>query len=267
MKYINSDKLETFDINTSNTYIVMDFDKTITTGNSLDSWAVAGNLLNEDLKNDMEKLYEKYRPIEIDYTITVEEKRKAMIEWYESCMNLYPKYNLTQNKMIESVVKNIKDKKLVFRNGVEEFFIKAKTKNIPIIILSAGIGNVIKEALKQYNCYFNNIYIIGNFIEFDQSGNIKKFDNYKILHTLNKNMKEKLQKEEIEKTKNKKYKILIGDLKEDENMVDKNEWNSTIKIGILNDKMKNALEVYKNTFDVVLTDENACFQEIEKILN
>ena len=31
--------------------------------------------------------------------------------------------------------------------------------------------------------------------------------------------------------------------------------------------MKNALEVYKNTFDVVLTDENACFQEIEKILN
>ena len=49
-------------------------------------------------------------------------------------------------------------------------------------------------------------------------------------------------------------------------MVNKNEWNSTLKIGILNDKTENVLEIYNNTFDVVLTDEDACFQTIKKYL-
>ena len=50
MKYINTSKLEKLKITNENTYIVMDFDKTITTGESLDSWAIAAKLLGEDIK-------------------------------------------------------------------------------------------------------------------------------------------------------------------------------------------------------------------------
>ena len=60
MIYINSNKLQTLDINKYNTYIISDFDKTITSDNSLDSWAIAGNLLSDKFKDEMQKLYEKY---------------------------------------------------------------------------------------------------------------------------------------------------------------------------------------------------------------
>ena len=211
----------------------------------------------------MDILYKKYRPIELNYEILYKEKEKAMIEWYRSCMSLYTKYNLTKEKLINSV----QGEGLTFRKGVKELLEKAYKENIPIIILSAGIGNVIKEFLVQQNCYFGNIYIISNFIDFDENGKAKKFDNSIMIHTLNKSMRGKLPKEQLEKIKDRKYKILIGDLKEDENMVDKEEWSTTLKIGMLNNNTKEILKVYKETFDIVLTEKDANFKEILRFFN
>ena len=262
MKYINTKKLENLKINKENTYIVIDFDKTITSYNSDDSWGIAKGQLGEEISEKMNKLHDKYRPIELDYTIPLKEKTEAMVKWYESCMALYHKYNLTQDKLIESVKKG----NLIFRQGAKDFLNKANKEKIPIIIMSAGIANVIKEFLILQNCYFENIYIIGNFIEFDKDGLAKEFDNSLMIHTLNKSIKGKLSKEQIEKLKNRKYKILIGDLKEDEDMIDKSEWDTTLKIGILDNQNDILLKVYNDAFDIVLTEKDACFKEVEKIL-
>ena len=262
MKYINTDKLKKLNINSENTYIIMDFDKTITSNESKDSWAITGSLLGEKLKQEMGILYNKYRPIEIDYTIDIEEKTKAMIEWYESCMSLYTKYNLTKDKLVKSV----EEGKIIFRKGAKEFLINTYNKNIPVIILSAGIGNVIEEFLKQEDCFFENIYIIGNFIEFDENGNSEKFDNKKMIHTLNKTMTGKIPKEQQEKIRNREYKVLIGDLIEDTNMISKNEWDTTLKVGILNNKIEELIKFYNKAFDIVLTGEDATFDIFNKII-
>ena len=41
-----------------------------------------------------------------------------------------------------------------------------KEKNVPVIIVSAGIKNVIEEFLITEKCYFDNIYILSNLIKF-----------------------------------------------------------------------------------------------------
>ena len=69
MKYVNSNKLEKLKINSENTYLVIDFDKTITTEESRDSWDIAREFLGKEIKEEMELLYKKYRPIEINYTV------------------------------------------------------------------------------------------------------------------------------------------------------------------------------------------------------
>lgn len=262
MKYINSKKLEELKINKRNVYYVIDFDKTITTNESDDSWGVSGKLLGQEFEKEINQLYKKYRPIELDYKITIQEKEKAMIEWYEKCMNLYFKYNLTKEKLIKSV----HNSNLEFRDGVKEFFYNSFQENIPIIILSAGIGNVIEEFLKEESCYFNNINIISNFMEFDEKGQVKKFDNSKIIHTLNKSLIRKVKKELLEKIKNKTYKILIGDLKEDEKMIEEAEWDTTLKIGILDNNTLDVLNIYKEAFDIVLTGKDATFDIFKEIV-
>lgn len=253
MEYINTDKLEKLNITKDNVCIVLDFDKTITSAKSLDSWAASGILLEEAYNTEMDKLFKKYRPIELNYKITEHEKEKAMVEWYGKCMDLYYKYHLTKEKLEKSV--NIANLKL--REGAKEFLQKLKEENVPIIILSAGIGNVIKQFLQENNCYSNNMCIISNFLEFDENGNVKKFDNRKMIHTLNKTMKKQL---------NRPYKILVGDMKEDERMVDSKEWDTTLKIGILENETPDILEVYRRSFDVVLTEEDATFYYLDRII-
>lgn len=227
MIYINKKKIENIKLNKSNFYVAIDFDRTITSFESDDSWFACSNMLEQEFQNEIDDLYKKYRPIEIEYNISYEEKFKAMEEWYRKCMNLYIKYHLTKEQLQES----LKRSKLVFRDGAKEFLEEMKKDDIPVVIVSAGIGNVIETFLKENNCYFDNMYLISNFINFDKAGVAKEnFDN--IIHTLNKTIEGHITKEFTDKIKNKKYRLLFGDLIEDKCMVPKNEWNQTISVRI-----------------------------------
>ena len=258
MKYINTNKINQLEINKDNVCVVLDFDRTITSEESTDSWDASGRILGKEFKEEMQKYYEKYRPIELDYTMSEYNKERHMEDWYSECMNLYYIYKLTKEKM----EKSIKESNLIFQKGAKEFIQKLIKLDIPTIILSAGIGNTIKQFLKENECLSENIYIISNFIKFDNKGNMKKFDD-NIIHSMNKTMKGKLPSKFRKLVKERKYRILVGDIIEDIKMVEKKEWRNTLKIGFLNNKEEN-LEKYKINFDIVLTKEDATFETIDK---
>lgn len=266
MKYINKEKLEKIQLNKSNFYVAIDFDKTITSSKGDDSWAASGIKLGEDFNKELNKLYQVYGPIELDYRISFEEKNKAMIEWYYTCMELYYKYHLTQSGLKES----IDSSNIVFRDGAKEFLCNMSKNNIPVIILSAGIGNVIEEFLRKNKCLFKNMYIISNFIPFDENGNAKEYSG-ELIHSLNKTMVGHLNSNITELIRNREYRLLFGDLIEDKNMVPKNEWDKTITVGFLDKNEDNNFEIYKQNFDIVLTDNDASFkiatQDILKGMN
>ena len=137
--------------------------------------------------------------------------------------------------------------------------------DIPVIILSAGIGNVIEKFLRDNKCYYKNMLIISNFIVFDEDGNMKKFDN-DMIHSLNKNIKGKIPHEFEEKIRKRTQRLVLGDLIEDKNMVDVKEGKEIISVGFLNKNIAENLKIYKEKFDIVLTNEDANFDVVEKIL-
>ncbi len=261
MRYVNNNKINKLNLNKDNTYIVIDFDKTITSYDSSDSWDAVANpkFVGQGIRSDMDKLYKKYRPIEMDYTITKQEKLKQMEIWYSECMDLYYKYNLTK----EQIKNSIQASDIKFRKGAKDLLIFAHKSKIPVIILSAGIGNSIEQFLEDNNCLFKDtMYIISNFIEFDDNGKVTKFDDSKMIHTLNKTMRGHLSDEFIEKVKNRKYKILIGDLIEDIKMVDEKENDTTLRIGILTKEMESEenLKLYNERFDIVITEDEDIYK-------
>lgn len=261
MKYINEEKIRKIKLEKGNMYVAIDFDKTITSSESEDSWGAAGLLLGDEFIEKLNILYKKYGPIEFDYKITFEEKNLAMEIWYQTCMDLYYEYRLTKEKMEEGVEKS----NFILRKGVKEFLKEMNENKVPVIILSAGIGNVIEKFLKDNNCYFENIIIISNFIKFDTNGNMKKFQD-KMIHSLNKNIEGKLPDNWKKIIDSKKYKLLIGDTIEDKKMVPEKEWKNTISVGFLNSKIEENIEFYKKSFDIVLTDKEANFDEVHCIL-
>lgn len=262
MRYTNHEKLKKIQLDQTNYYIVLDFDKTLTSTESLDSWMAVLDfeIYGETCRKEMEKINAKYAPIEIDYTLTKEEKEKYMTEWYAKSMDFLYEYQLTYTNLKKALQK----KPLKFRKGAKEFLQKSQQNNIPVIILSAGIGNVIQEFLEEQNCYSSNIYIISNFIEFEKD-KMQKF-NKTLIHSMNKNLKGRLPQAIQETIAKKDYAILCGDLIEDIQMLPKEKQQNTMMIGFLNDNLEQNWDHYKENYDIVLTEEDANFQEVEKII-
>lgn len=262
MIYINKEKLNNIHLKDDNFYVILDFDETITTSDSLNSWSILENtnFINPDLKKESSKLVEKYYPIELDFTLDDASKSIYLEEWYYKNMDLLYKYQLT-NDILVNCVKYSNNK---FRNGFKSFLNTLYDKNIPVIILSAGIGNVIVELLKLNNCFYNNIYIISNFIKFDNTMTMLPF-NDKIIHTSNKDIN-LLPINVANKIKDKNYILLFGNLIEDLNMVNKEDLSKTISFGFLEKNVDMNINRYRNSYDVVLTD-NSSFDDVEGILS
>ena len=93
MVYYNTDKLKKTKLTNHNYYILLDFDKTITSKESLDSWMalVDIEIYGETCQKEMETLNAYYAPIEFDYTIEKKKKEQYIEQWYQKSMDLKKK--------------------------------------------------------------------------------------------------------------------------------------------------------------------------------
>ena len=253
----NKEKLEKFK-KLSDFCVITDFDRTLTTKDSEPSMGIVPKYIGGECLEERTKIFNYYRPLELDYTIDEKEKEKIMREWANKSFSLLSKY-LTQ----DIIYKALENANMHFRKGAKEFLIKMKNMNIPVIMMSSGVGNIIEAFLEKEECMLDNIKIVSNFFEFENTK--ANIDLNNIMATLNKEYKRipKDVREEIDKKENV---LLFGDLIEDIKMANKEKLSKTITFGFLDANVKQNLEAYKNNFDIVLTDDNN-FNDIIKILN
>ena len=234
-------------------YILTDFDKTITSGNSITSWGVLeeSTHMPQEYKLEKDILAKYYGPIENDETINFNAKKEAMNEWWTKHLNLFIKYQVS-----EEIIKkeSINHHTMTLRKGAKEFLEKLNKDNIPVIIISAGIGNFIESFLKAHNCYYDNIHIISNFITFENG--IATGIKSNLIHSQNKN--EISMSQEIKNyISTRSNTIILGDNTGDAYMSpDKN----ALRIGFLEEKLSENKKHYEEKFDIVCI--NSDFNEI-----
>lgn len=262
MIYLNKEALNKINkITKDNVYILADFDRTITLGSSNTSWSILAksDMVPKEYVIERQKLYDIYRPIEINEQLPYETKNKLMIEWWTKHIELFIKYELKE-EVVNYAAKNLRV--MAFRDGAEEFLKDMYEKNIPIIIISAGIGNFIEQFLIKNNCYYQNIHIVSNFIKFADGKAVGMADN--IIHSLNKN-EVALSNSIKDLLINRPNIVLLGDGLADTLMVSKEKGEKALKIGFLEENVKENLEIYRKSFDIVCTD-NTSFKELKRKL-
>lgn len=242
-------------LNLNRLYIIADFDHTITTKDSQNCWGILSEIPNisKDYIKESKENNDYYFPIEQDDRVDYQTKNEIMRNWYENHVDLLVKYNLK-----ETDLNNISmDKSIVLRDGVIEFLKFSNKYNIPVIIISAGISNIIEGALKKQNCLFSNVYILSNIFKF-KDGKLKSLRN-KIIHSLNKDKLDVPPKiKDILKGKDEV--ILLGDNIGDTLMTIK-ENKKSLKIGFLNYDDNDKLNNFKKYFDIVY-NKDASFLEV-----
>ena len=243
-------------------YVLTDFDRTITLGNSDSSWSILSksNMVPAEYIEERQKLFDYYRPFEIDETLDYDTKSKLMVDWWNKHIGLFVKYRLSE-EVINNATKNLKV--MSFRDGAREFLKNMKDRNIPVIIISAGIGNFIEQFLIKNNCNFDNIYIVSNFLKFENGIATGVSDN--VIHSLNKN-EVSLPNNVKELIANRNNIILLGDSTSDIRMAREEMRKQALKIGFLEENVDENKLYYQEQFDVVCTDNttyNELFQKLQ----
>ena len=130
-------------------------------------------------------------------------------------------------------------------------------KNIPIIVISAGVGNIIEQFLIKNNCNYPNIYICSNFLEYE-NGIVKSVRDNNLIHPLNKN--EVFLPENIKsKIENRSNILLLGNSVSDIKMAEGNK--NVFKLGFLDENIEERLTSFKEHYDIVCTN-NTGYDEI-----
>lgn len=250
--------------NLDNLYVVADFDRTITAGSSLTSWSVLAdtNLVPEEYSIERHRLYEIYRPIEVNTSLPFKYRMKMMDEWFRAHIQLFVTYKMTE----EAFEKAATDLRVMeFRTGAQEFLKFLYENHIPLIIISAGIGNFIEAFLKNYDCYFDNIYVSSNKVLFENGIAVGVGEN--VIHSFNKN-EVSLPPKVKDKLKGRNQVLLLGDQTSDLNMVNKSLHDSVITIGFEPDDPNdpcNSLEDFQAGFDIVC-EPHENYIDLKKIL-
>lgn len=242
-------------------HILADFDRTLTCAfvSGQQSPTVIAQIRNDNYLSSSyvtasHALFDKYAPLEHDPKLNDEEKNAVMQEWWELHFKLLIESGLTRELMDKIVAKRT----LRLRSGTDMFLDWLKEKNIPLIIMSAAPGYMLKQYLKQENRLYKNIHVIANEMIFDESG---KFTGIAepIIHSLNKYeiiLKDFPIFKEVE---NRTNVLLLGDQTDDVGMITGFPYQTLLKIGFLNEKPgeedPERQEKYIQNYDIVLTGD------------
>ncbi|KAF3434414.1 hypothetical protein FNV43_RR25517 [Rhamnella rubrinervis] len=249
--------------------VIADFDATLTKywvngcrGQSSHGLLQQGNP-EYDLKR--QELFEYYHPLEFSPTISIEEKTKLMEEWWGKTHGLLIEGGLTY----DSIEKSVANSSIAFREGVIELFEFLEGKDIPILIFSAGLADIIEEVLRQkLHKSFKNVKIVSNRMVFDDNGHLLSFKG-KTIHSLNKNehaldmaapLHDRLGDIDQPTDDNASVKmrtnvLLLGDHIGDLRMSDGLNYETRISVGFLNDNIENSLDSYREAFDIVYLND------------
>ena len=252
MIYLSTDiNKKTKGWNKDNTYIVSDFDCTITKTESKNSWGMFNTIpgISKMYERERKAVYKEFSPYENDIDISDSKRSEYMNEWTKKHLELIIKYKISEEQVLKI---STNKENMEFRAGARDFLKKAAAEEIPIIFISAGIRNIIYNFLEEKNCLFENITLISNQLKY-KKGIINGISN-EMIHS---NNKSGIKFSDItnEKIKERENRILLGDALTDIKMINTEQREAALKIGFLRDPKM--LDEYMEVFDIVVTEESS----------
>lgn len=217
--------------------------------------AALGNstLLPKAYQEESQLLYDTYHPVELDFTMSPEDKAPFMLEWWKKSHEVFEKFRFKK----QDIAQVVKESKVHLRSGADSFFHMMEKNDVPLLIFSAGLGDLVTEVIHQQGSLSKNVTVVSNFMTFDEHGISTGFQ-LPVIHTFNKKLHSLKQGSYFEKFPQRTHAILLGDSLGDLTMVEGvDNLGLVLKIGFLNEKTSEALPKYMEGYDIVLVDDQS----------
>ena len=236
-----------------NLHVISDFDSTLSKSFSTDEKSnttfgkIQGSgLLGEDFERKSLELKDYYQPIEHSLDLAKEEKAVKMREWTVKAWDL-----IVESKLNRSLIDEINEKdKIEMRLGALDFVKEVATRDVPFLIYSGGIKEIIAGTLTESS----SMAVLSNYFIFDDQGEISGWIP-KLIDSSAKTGEYIKLFAHYEKIKSKDHVLVLGDLVEDLRVLEGLDHEVELKIGFLNRNIEENLDVFKQNFDVVITND------------
>ncbi|XP_052737924.1 7-methylguanosine phosphate-specific 5'-nucleotidase isoform X2 [Bicyclus anynana] len=206
----------------------------------------------QDYKDEELRLADIYKPIEVDSTMSIEDKTKHMVVWYLAAHELLKGVRFPRKELIEVSQKMTE----CFRTGVKDLISWSERQQVPVLVFSAGLGECVVAALTAANYMLPHVKVVSNFLALDENDTVIGIKG-DVIHTYNKNEAAIKDTEYYTMVKERNNVLLMGDNIGDAGMAEGMEHCDVIvKIGFLGRNTEANLQSYMDKFDVVLVNEH-----------
>ncbi|XP_031723674.1 cytosolic 5'-nucleotidase 3 isoform X1 [Anarrhichthys ocellatus] len=238
--------------------VISDFDMTLTRfayngkrcptcHNILDN----SKLISNDCKEELKELLNTYYPIEIDSSRSIADKLPLMVEWWTKAHELLVQQEIKKDLLAIAV----RESNAMLRDGYQLLFDHLYEHSIPLLIFSAGIGDILEEVIRQMGVYHPNVKVFSNYMDFDESGVLRAFKG-ELIHIYNKREGALLNTGHFQELRTRPNVLLLGDSLGDLTMADGvQDMENILKIGFLNDKVDERKQSYLDSYDIVLVKD------------
>ncbi|KAL0078172.1 pyrimidine 5'-nucleotidase [Phycomyces blakesleeanus] len=211
--------------------------------------------ISPEFKAATKKIYNTYYPIEINRSMTHEEKVPFMIEWWETAHKLIIDQKITKYDITDMV----QEARLELRPVLKEVLDRCAASKIPFLVFSAGIGNIIEDVLVHAGLYFKNMHIVSNMMEFNsdvgKGGGVCVGFREPLIHVFNKSEFQLETTDYYSQIENRQNVILVGDSLGDLQMSKGVRHEMCLNIGFLNHDIEALEPKYKEMFDIVIVGD------------
>ncbi|KAI9245748.1 pyrimidine 5'-nucleotidase-domain-containing protein [Sporodiniella umbellata] len=206
--------------------------------------------LNGEFKTETARIYNTFYPIEINQSMTHEEKVPYMVQWWTEAHALLVQQKLTK----EDLSKMTEQHPVELRKGVDRVIHSCHKQTIPFLVFSAGIGDIIENVLRKAELYYQDtMHIVSNGMVFKD--NVCVDFKAPLIHVFNKSEFQLETSPYYAQIQHRANVILMGDSLGDLQMSQGVAHSACLTIGFLNHDIATLGSKYTDAFDIVIVGD------------
>lgn len=197
-------------------------------------------LFTSEFKDYMKTLFDRYFPLEYDSRLSLSSRIQHMQTWWSLTFEKYLQLGITKSHL-QGLIDH---SKVQLRHGISELMSLCRDLEVPVTVVSAGLGDLINLCLRVIG--FDRTHIVSNFMVFDTEGHLTGFAE-PLIHSLNKSIA--LQGQITPNA------VVLGDRPKDMEVIQDLNLRIPLKIGFFNGCPRLNRADFESSYDLLVLND------------
>mmetsp|Transcript_27845 Transcript_27845/g.71345 ORF Transcript_27845/g.71345 Transcript_27845/m.71345 type:complete len:314 (+) Transcript_27845:125-1066(+) len=234
--------------------VITDFDATITAGDADQCHDLMGKspLLSKAFR-------EEFAPL-LDWTTNA---AIDGVEWWDKAHELMLKHGMPPRSRLPGLVR---DAFMPPRPGALQMLEKLAKMNVPVLIVSAGLSDVIEEFLRQHDALTENVTVCSNRLNYGADSVPQSVSPSQPVTSFTKAAAYRMAGAFFRHWNNRRMILVLGDSVTDIDAAHEVPYDECLSVGFLNSRPATSMTKYADTFDAVVLGNGGSLQPLTELV-